>query len=924
MGQAIVYCSKCSAQLRWSDFESGRAFKVDDLSICKKCYREVVGHEPPAVAKLPTPAVKPAPATSRSHATERIGIVPPPRALAPKSTGTYAIFGTVGIAVVGIFLAMAFSGGSGERRAPRPAESVLESRPAPAVARPSTKELAAQEILARALRTEDLAARKALLVEAVAQAAETQLARDVQMELDRVERKLQALVKPEPLKAADPAPAARPEAVPAPVPAPVPGAATPDASKVEAARTVRWEAAIAPATARDYAAATAALERLGDAAPDLPILRSVALLHQEAVQTLKVTTKGQKIALEFHDESGAIRKVEAPFVEEENGRVELRGDSGSVELPLGEILPSSLVDLVRNRKGSVDDSAAIAFCLLEGDLAGAGRQAGGKSGAIPERYWNYARSSATAQDPSRMLYLEALALSNSFEQAADAVPKYQALLRDNADRPFVRRNKDFLGAKLRRCAHDFLFVAADLKPGGGFKPAKNAKVSACWMCEADMDPAKRDTYLDLSFSVLPDTSYRCWIYAGGCCQEVFEFSVQGSEMKAGKDKEPAEPGSAGAATIKPAISGLKKTHVGHTGPKQPSRWEWVEIQLPKYLKPGLQRLRVLTTQKGFSVAYACVTSIRSSPPREIDLKELEKSRGTPVTGPATGDHVLFAFTLDGKDRLLMGELRDKSLYGVRDSGQCWAGRDGMETAFVMPAQGELRVTYFLKTATLLVARLRVVRGNTTVPYDAKVAAPVAGRPTELRIPLSDFKSAYDGSQPPLAAGDVVPMIYLYGDDLSCGLRLDALSVVELGGASKLVFSETFDSGPGRFKGGDVVDGGMRGTKALSMSPAGIEVFGAWSVPAKEGVTISLKLKPLGDMGRMVILVWSDKLQDNGRYFVEGLRKGEWNELRIKATDLRIGAMREGPVIDQVTNIKIYLQGTPPETRVLLDDFEIRE
>jgi hypothetical protein len=405
---------------------------------------------------------------------------------------------------------------------------------------------------------------------------------------------------------------------------------------------------------------------------------------------------------------------------------------------------------------------------------------------------------------------------------------------------------------------------------------------------------------------------------------VFEFAVQGSEMKAGKEKEPAEPGSASAATIKPAISGLKKTHVGHTGPKQPSRWEWVEIQLPKYLNPGLQRLRVLTAQKGFSVAYACVTSTRSSPPRELDLKEVEKTRGTPVAGPVTRENVLFAFTLDGKDRNLLGELRDKSLYGVRETGQCFAGRNGIETAFVMPAQGELRVTYFLKTMTVLVARLRVVRGDKTLPYDVKVAAPVAGRPTELRIPLSEFKVPYDGHQPPLVAGDLVPMIHLYGDDLSCGLRLDALSVVELGGASRLVFSESFDYGPGRFKGGDVVDGGMRGTKALSMSPAGVEVFGAWSVPVKEGVTISFKLKPLGDLSRMVILVWSDKLQDNARYFIEGLRKGEWNELRFKATDLRTGAMREGSVIDQVTNIKIFLQGAPPETRVLLDDFEIRE
>src|SRR6516225_1724128 len=131
MGQAIVYCSKCSAQLRGVDFESGRAFRVDDLSVCKKCYREVVGHEPPSIAKPATAAVKPTPPTSRSHATTRIGIVPPSPAPAPRNTAIYAFSAAVGVAVLGLVLAMAFSGGSGEHPAPRSTGPVLEPRPSP-------------------------------------------------------------------------------------------------------------------------------------------------------------------------------------------------------------------------------------------------------------------------------------------------------------------------------------------------------------------------------------------------------------------------------------------------------------------------------------------------------------------------------------------------------------------------------------------------------------------------------------------------------------------------------------------------------------------------------------------------------------------------------------------------------------------------
>jgi hypothetical protein len=107
-------------------------------------------------------------------------------------------------------------------------------------------------------------------------------------------------------------------------------------------------------------------------------------------------------------------------------------------------------------------------------------------------------------------------------------------------------------------------------------------------------------------------------------------------MKSGKEKEPVEPGAAGAATIKPYLGGLKKIHSGHTGPKQPTHWEWVVIPLPKYSKSGLQQLRLLTTQKGFSVAFACVSATRTAPPRELELRELEKTRGSVPVAAAAG------------------------------------------------------------------------------------------------------------------------------------------------------------------------------------------------------------------------------------------------------------------------------------------------
>ena len=583
---------------------------------------------------------------------------------------------------------------------------------------------------------------------------------------------------------------APPPADPKPTPAP----AAPVRPAGNPARWARWETALSPATGRDYAAALAGVAKLGDAGPegslDLQLLRAVSSLHQEALQALSRAPKGQKISIGFREGSGEPRRVEASFVAVEDARIELKSESGIVEVEVGEILPSSLTDHLRSRGGAVDPAAAAVFCLLEGEEENARRLLGDKAGTIPERYWSYGRKVAAsnlAPDTARGLYQEARALANTFATAVDAIPKYQALLRDHPESSFVRRNKASLAARVQQCARDFLFVAADLKSSGTFKTAKSARGDACWTSEADADPLKlKENFLELSYSVLADTPYKCWVYAGGCCQETFEFWVQGTEMtgpggKGGKEKEPLEPGTGLAAVVKPWLSTLKKTHASHLGPKQPTHWEWVPIPLPKYMKSGPQLLRVLTDQKGFSVAYACVTATRSGPPREADLKELEKARGervAPVVVQGPKAVVLFACALDGTDRRLVGEFRDKALYGQTLYEACFAGVEG-NPVFTMPAQGELRITYYLKTLTPLTARLRIRREDKSIPYDVSISQPVAGRPTELRIPFSEFKPAYGPAGPAPAAGDAVPMVYFFGQDVNCGLRIDALSIVEL-------------------------------------------------------------------------------------------------------------------------------------------------
>jgi hypothetical protein len=139
------------------------------------------------------------------------------------------------------------------------------------------------------------------------------------------------------------------------------------------------------------------------------------------------------------------------------------------------------------------------------------------------------------------------------------------------------------------------------------------------------------------------------------------------------------------------------------------------------------------------------------------------------------------------------------------------------------------------------------------------------------------------------------------------------------GAGKLVFSENFDSGPGPFKGGEVVEG------ALSFPAKGIGAWNAWSVPVRESTSIRFRIKPLAELDQVSILIWSDKLKDNARYYVTGLKKGEWKTVEFRGVEARQGWAMDGPSLDGSTlnNIKLLFDG-PADARVLIDDFEVRE
>jgi len=138
-------------------------------------------------------------------------------------------------------------------------------------------------------------------------------------------------------------------------------------------------------------------------------------------------------------------------------------------------------------------------------------------------------------------------------------------------------------------------------------------------------------------------------------------------------------------------------------------------------------------------------------------------------------------------------------------------------------------------------------------------------------------------------------------------------------AGKPIFTEKFEDGTGKFAGGEAREG------ALAMPPGGAHCWNAFSTPVQESTALRFRLKPLADVPEVTILIWSDRLKDNGRYAVRGLKKGDWRDVEFRAIEVRTGWAMDGPSLegDAINNIKLVFEGKE-DARVLLDDFEVLE
>ncbi|HLY11408.1 MAG TPA: hypothetical protein VKW04_19045 [Planctomycetota bacterium] len=420
-----------------------------------------------------------------------------------------------------------------------------------------------------------------------------------------------------------------------------------------------WQEALLPALGRDFGAAAAAMtgaaaradsdEAKAAAADDAQALKDLGDLYADLLKTAGQTARLQSFTLEYQDQPGVWKKVAGKTLKVEPTRIEFKPDTpkDAKELPaifieITDLNAGSLADLYRAKKKSLSkkESDLLArFCLQEGALESA-RATGGNA---PDRFWHFAPEArdrapkpASREFEARILYHQSEFEWRKPATKYNSIEKSKTLITDYTSTAIVKKYQPQI-ARRADTGKEFIFLPSDLGATGDYNQFKLRREDPAWVTAKGIDfKDSLYNYIEAEFITLPNLQYRCWVYAGGCCQEVWNGSYQLSEgTTTNKGKSvPIDPGGTMAAPL-PIPGGLKKTHDEHKPkpekgaktppehPKTPAKWDWISIPLPKaFSAPGAKELRLLTDQLGFGVKYIIVSSTRTKAPDEALAKEL--------------------------------------------------------------------------------------------------------------------------------------------------------------------------------------------------------------------------------------------------------------------------------------------------------------
>lgn len=158
------------------------------------------------------------------------------------------------------------------------------------------------------------------------------------------------------------------------------------------------------------------------------------------------------------------------------------------------------------------------------------------------------------------------------------------------------------------------------------------------------------------------------------------------------------------------------------------------------------------------------------------------------------------------------------------------------------------------------------------------------------------------------------------------LEIPGLLIADPG---KVIYQQKFEAGAAKFTGGEVVDGGVDGSKAYSFGGKnGCSIWGAFATKVTDSTTIRFKVKPLfANTQDLTVMIKSDVLNDNCRFIIRGTRvkQGEWYNVEFKGLEVRQGWAASGKSLDgsNLNNFKLIFTGGEND-RMLIDDFEVCE
>jgi hypothetical protein len=694
MGRAITYCFQCSKRVSDADLDTGKAYRVGDRIFCRDCAPESAKIQ--TTKKVQRPKEFSTSVTLKTQPKPAEPAPPPGTAPAAGRRRTLLLAGAVGAAAVLVVIVVVLMSRGG---APPPPPPSVDD-PTPVSKEPATprdaKEAAAKADLekarafAKAHPDEPDACRKAFddLVwrwegtDAAAEAAKEATAiktaafdrvkgwmaeanRDAQELVDKGELRA-AAAKIEKLKSAHPLVEWR-LAVEARVSELlVEAVKADDRKKAEAEKAAealeksvekgaseeakgyppKWEAAIGRATGRDFAGAESELQRVvaslkdegvrAEAAQDLKDLQGLAALFKSSLDALKKKPRGVPVWLQARQAGGETKRISGLILQIDAQRVEVLQPKGSALVDWEDVASSTFARGAA--AGTADPRLLPELCLLDGEVEAARAY----DAELTPKWWAYAekaRAKLPKPDPSERAARDAFAAAEAAFRSADtraaAIDQYRALRTDYASSSIVKTYAERIARRLE-AGKEYYFAPADFRVEGSFRLSKAGKL------ESVRDSDEADTLrngAEIEFAALPNLTYRCWLWAGACCEETFLFYLQGTEVTdvdpKTRKKIACEIGTSLASPVKHSIRGLKKTHAEHRPkgakehPKTAARWEWIEIPLPKYATPGRKVLRFMTSQAGFSIGGAVVSSTRKAAPAEAELKDLEKDREAP-------------------------------------------------------------------------------------------------------------------------------------------------------------------------------------------------------------------------------------------------------------------------------------------------------